>query len=59
MLKLFLLLAWLVIWLLSIIVIMKWLLFKSQDKIREAIQAYSEVKKSKQDIYDLFKEGKK
>ena len=59
MLKLFLLLAWLVIWLLSIIVIMKWLLFKSQEKIREAIQAYREVKKSKQDIEDLFKEGKK
>ena len=55
MLKLFLLLAWLVIWLLSIIVIMKWLLFKSQEKIREAIQAYREVKKSKQDILDLFK----
>ena len=55
MLKLFLLLAWLVIWLLSIIVIMKWLLFKSREKIREAIQAYREVKKSKKDLLNLFK----
>jgi len=55
--RLTLFLILLIIWLTAFIKIELWLLYKSKEKIKEAIEAYRELKKSKQDLEDLFKKG--
>jgi len=55
MFKLFLFLIWLFIFLLAFVKIEIWLFYKSKEKIKEAIEAYRELKKSKQDLEDFIK----
>ena len=53
--RLTLFLILLIIWLTAFIKIELWLLYKSKEKIKEAIEAYRELKKSKQDLEDFIK----